>query len=69
MSDEYITDGTGKPIGRIRRDGKKTYVFDKIGRPLGTSSEHGTFDKTGKPVSQQDVPDLLLGLIDEEDDD
>ena len=61
MPDKIITDFFGNPIGRISEDsnGKKT-VTSWTGEVLGTSDEHGTRDFFGNPVSNDDVPDILL---------
>lgn len=65
MTEEIITDYFGKPIGKLIKDGDKTTVTDYCGKPLGTADKNGTRDFTGKPVSPNNVPEILL---DREDD-
>lgn len=60
MSEKVITDFTGKPIGRLITDGNKTIVTDWCGRTLGTADANGTRDFTGKVISAQNAPELLL---------
>lgn len=60
MSDKVVTDWTGKPIGVIKTEGSKSVVTDWAGRTLGTADEKGTRDYTGRLISPQNVPDILL---------
>lgn len=61
---EKITDYFGNPIGWKIKEGDKTKVTDYFGNPKGYSSDKGTKDYFGNPISNQDVPDILF---DEED--
>ncbi len=60
MSDKVVTDWTGKPIGIIKKNGNKSTVTDWTGRVLGSADDKGTRDFTGKLISPQNVPDILL---------
>lgn len=59
--EKLVTDFLGRPIGRLIKDGDKTTVTDFLGKPLGTADASGTRDFLGKPVSRDNVPDILFG--------
>jgi hypothetical protein len=60
MADETVTDFLGRPIGILKKDGDKTTVTDWVGKPLGTADKGGTRNFIGKPVSPNNVPEILL---------
>ena len=55
--DKTVTDWLGRPLGIIKSDGK---VTDWVGRPLGSADKNGTRDFFGKPISPNNVPDILI---------
>lgn len=60
MSDNVITDFLGRPLAIVKKKGDKTTVTDWIGKPLGTADKGGARDFIGKPVSPNNVPEILI---------
>lgn len=60
MENKVVTDWQGRPLGVVKKEGDKSTVTDWEGNPLGTADEKGTRDFIGKPISPQNVPDILI---------
>jgi hypothetical protein len=60
MADKVITDFLGRPLGVVKKVGDKTTVTDWVGKPLGSADKSGTRDFLGKPVSPNNVPEILI---------
>lgn len=60
MSDKVVTDFLGRPLAVVKKMGDKTTVTDWTGKPLGTADKGGTRDFIGKPISPNNVPEILI---------
>ena len=58
--DKIVTDWFGKPLAVVKKEGDKTTVTDWIGKPKGSADKNGTRDWVGKPISPNNIPDILI---------
>jgi len=59
-AEEAVRDAEGRVIGYLDQQRDKTTVRDCGHRLLGHTDSTGTYDKDGKKVYTQAMPDLLL---------
>ena len=60
MPNKIIVDFFGRPLAVVKTEGDKSTVVDWVGRPLGSADKHGTRDFVGRPVSPNNVPEILI---------
>lgn len=59
-SSQRITNATGQTVAHIVTQDRRTTVRNACGGNIGYVEESGTYDNTGRRISQQALPGLLI---------